>query len=460
MITKILVVVSLVLHFSLCLAEESPKNTTNCKSLTVKQAAKRITFEGAAAAREPTTLMCLPGELLFSETFDLDAVSDRWAFKGDFILRDDSLRRSDLYPTENRRVRIQDASFYNTIIQFDFKFSDQTTDIRLVTGSGGHYNSVTQIRQNYFQVNTPSDREAGFVPSRLGECVSLSQQNSWQTMTVEYWNDEMVAHTSADTFVYGSHPIVNRTREYLAFQFDLPGASIDNVFIWQAIHQKKNWESVRKQLTATQEKRPPVPRTEEERIKYNLMNIKSDLTRFDKTYQELVALHDSLTSALHTTYPSAFQTHKQLLKQIAYVKKETRETDRTFKEMEIAVNKARKAEDEYVVSLYPDLQALRSDGIPQHRFLSEQAQFRKQLENNSDTQLGALVDETKRLQKVIEHSYPEAFKSIDEAIEKRKAVRQSLNDDPTFQALNQQVVEAGKAVKEYEQRAMAHLHVE
>ena len=460
MIMRILIVAGLVLSCSLCFAEDSPRNTAVIKSLAVEQAARRITFEGAAAAKEPTTLMCLPGKIVFSETFDLGTVSDRWAFKGDFILRDGNLRRTDLYPTENRRVRIQDASFNNTIIQFDFKFSDRTTDIRLVTGSGGHYNSVTQIRQNYFQVNTPSDRDAGFVPSHLGECASLSQKNSWQTMTVEYWDDEMVAHTTADTFVYGSHPIVNRTREYLAFQFDLPGASIDNVFIWQAIGQKENWESVRNQLTATQERRPLVPRSREERIKYNLINVKSDLTRFDKTYQELVALHESLTSSLHTTYPSAFQTHKQLSKQIAYVKKKTRETDKAFKEMEIAVNKARKAEDEYVVSLYPDLQALRSDGIPQHRFLSEQAQFRKRLENNSDSQLGAFVAETKRLQKAIEHSYPEAFKSIDEAIEKRKAVRQSLNDDPTFQALNKQVVEAGKAVKEYEQRALAHLHVE
>ena len=460
MITRILIVAGLVLSCGLCFAEESPGNTAVIESLAVEQAARRITFEGTTAAKEPTTLMCLPGEIVFSETFDPDTLSDRWAFKGDFILRDGNLRRTDLYPTENRRVRIQDASFYNTIIQFDFKFSDRTTDIRLVTGSGGHYNSVTQIRQNYFQVNTPSDRDAGFVPSHLGECASLSQKDLWQTMTVEYWNDEVVAHSSADAFVYGSHPIVNRTREYLAFQFDLPGASIDNVFIWQAIGQKKNWGSVRKQLAATQEKRPLVPRTKEERMKYNLINVKSDLTRFDKTYQELVALHESLTSSLHTTYPDAFQTHKQLSKQIAYAKKKIRETDKTFKEMEIAINKARKAEDEYVVSLYPDLQALRSDGIPQHRFLSEQAQFRKQLENNSDVQLGALVAETKRLQKAIEHSYPEAFKSIDEAIEKRKAVRQSLNDDPTFQALNKQVVEAGKAVKEYEQRALAHLHVE
>ncbi len=413
-----------------------------------------------AAAKEPTTIMCLPGELIFSETFDPDTVSHRWAFKGDFRLRDGSLHRTELYPTENRRVRIQDASFYNTIIQFDFKFSDRTTDIRLVTGSGGHYNSVTQIRPNYFQVNTPSDRDAGFVPSHLGECVSLSQQNSWHTITVEYWNDEMVAHTSVNTFVYGSHPIINRTREYLAFQFDLPGASIDNVFIWQAIGQKKNWESVRNQLADIQERRPPVSRTKEERIKYDLINVKSDLTRFDKTYQDLVALHESLQSSLHTTYPDAFQTHKQLSKQIAALKKKTRGTDTTFKEMENAINKARKAEDEYVVSLYPDLQVLRSDGIPQHRFLSEQAQLRHELEKNNDSQLQALVAETKRLQKAIELSYPEAFKSIDEAIEKRTAVRQSLNDDPAFQSLNKQVVEAGKAVKEYEQKALAHLHVE
>ena len=68
--------------------------------------------------------------------------------------------------------------------------------------------------------------------------------------------------------------------------------------------------------------------------------------------------------------------------------------------------------------------------------------------------------ETKRLQKAIELSYPEAFKSIDKAIEKRTAVRQSLNDDPAFQSLNKKVVEAGKAVKEYEQKALAGLHVE
>ena len=32
------------------------------------------------------------------------------------------------------------------VIQFDFKLTGKTTDLRLVTGSGGGYNSITQIR--------------------------------------------------------------------------------------------------------------------------------------------------------------------------------------------------------------------------------------------------------------------------------------------------------------------------
>ncbi|MDA7992736.1 MAG: hypothetical protein MPJ25_06810, partial [Pirellulales bacterium] len=186
----------------------------------------------------------------------------------------------------------------------------------------------------------------------------------------------------------------------------------------------------------------------------------SDLTRFDKTYQELVALHESLRSSLHTTYPDAFQTHKQLSKQIAALKKKTRETDKVFKEMETAINKARKAEDEYVVSLYPDLQALQSDGIPQHRFLSEQAQLRHELEKNNDSQLQALMTETNRLQKAIEEAYPQVFESVDVAVEKRNTARQALNDNPGFQVLNKKVVEAGRSVKEYEQKILSHLRVE
>ena len=89
-----------------------------------------------------------------------------------------------------------------------------------------------------------------------------------------------------------------------------------------------------------------------------------------------------------------------------------------LKEMEIAVNRARKAEDEYIVSICHEFKALRADSIPRHRFLSEQAELRHELEKNQDSQLKVLPAETKRLQEAIADSYPEAFKSVDKAVEK------------------------------------------
>ena len=116
-------------------------------------------------------LMCIAGDVLFSDDFNPNTVSARWGFKADFALRDGALLRTDVDPTLTKRVFLKDASFHNAIIQFDFKLAGQTTDLRLVTGSGGHYNSITSIHDDYFQINTPIDRDAGYVPAQLGECI-------------------------------------------------------------------------------------------------------------------------------------------------------------------------------------------------------------------------------------------------------------------------------------------------
>ena len=120
----------------------------------------------------PNAFMCTPGELIFSEDFAPATVSERWGFKADFALRDGALLRTDVDPTESKRVFLKDPSFHNTIIQINFKLSGKTTDLRLVTGSGGGYNSVTQIRPDHFQVNTPVDRDAGIVPAPLASAVA------------------------------------------------------------------------------------------------------------------------------------------------------------------------------------------------------------------------------------------------------------------------------------------------
>ena len=204
--------------------------------------------------------MCIAGDVLFSDDFNPNTVSARWGFKADFALRDGALLRTDVDPTLTKRVFLKDASFHNAIIQFDFKLAGQTTDLRLVTGSGGHYNSITSIHDDYFQINTPIDRDAGYVPAQLGECIRRSRPDQWQTLVVEYWGDEMIVHLSDTEFILGRHPIINRTREYFAFQFDLPGAAIDNVRIWRAVGQRDDWNETRKKMMRAQADRVPVKR--------------------------------------------------------------------------------------------------------------------------------------------------------------------------------------------------------
>jgi len=413
----------------------------------------------AETPASPRALMCTPGELLFSEDFNPETVSDRWWFKADFALRDGALLRTDVNPTETKRVFLKDPSFHNTIIQFNFKLSGKTTDLRLVTGSGGGYNSVTQIRPDHFQVNTPVDRDAGIVPAQLGECRRKPRPDQWQTITIEYWNDEIVAHLGNNEFVLGKHPIIDRTRRYFAFQFDLPGASIDNIRVWKATGQRDDWTETRSRLAMAQADRAPVTRNPAERYKIEYVNLKSRLTLHDPIYRDLVAKRDRLQAALHADYAEAFITHKQLSKLIAKKKQHIKANVPGFKPMETEVHRASRGEDDYVLSTKPELARLKEDGIPRHRFPSELGQVRAQLEAAGDKQLAALVAETARCQAALEARFPEAFESVDAAVEKRQAIRKSLNDDPEFQTRNRAVVAALQAIKDYEHKAAPNLAI-
>lgn len=405
----------------------------------------------------PNALMCTPGELMFFENFNPDTVSDRWGFKADFALRDGALLRTDVEPVESKRVFLKDPSFHNTIIQFDFKLSGKTTDLRLVTGSGGGYNSVTQIHTGHLQINTPIDRNAGIVPAQLGDCIRKSRRDQWQTITVEYWNDEIIAHLSNSEFVIGQHPIIDRTRKYFAFQFDLPGASIDNIRVWKATGQREDWTETRQKLVVAQADRDPVKRDPAERYKLEYMNLKSRLTLENQAYRALVEKHDNLQTALHAKYAEAFITHKQISKLIAKKKQHLRASDPDFKAMETEVHRASRAEDAYVLSTSPDLVRFKADGIPKQRFTSELGQVRARLESAGDKQLSILVAETTERQIRLETRYPHVFKSVDAAVEKHNAIRKSLNNDPVFQNRNRMVVDAGKAIKTYEEQAYPKL---
>ena len=125
--------------------------------------------------------------------------------------------------------------------------------------------------------------------------------------------------------------------------------------------------------------------------------------------------------------------------------------------METEVHRASRAEDAYVLSTRPELARFKEDGGPKQRFTSELGQIRAQLEAAGDKQLAILVAATTERQVKLETRYPHVFESVDATVEKRNAIRKSLNDDPDFQDRNRAVVDAGKSIKDYEQKTAPNL---
>ncbi len=405
---------------------------------------------------ENRALMCVPGEPLFSEEFDPKTVSERWWFKGEFALRDGALVRTQVNADKpNQRVFLKDAAFHNVIIEFSFLLDGETTDLRLVTGSGGHYNTIIQIRPKHFQINTAADKEAGIVPSHIGEhSYEFDGGLRFSRMTIEFFGEEIIAHADGIPFdiIYGSHPIIDRERTYFAFQFDRPGAKIGYVQIWKAERQHEHWPKRREMLKRAMAKREPVKRDPDDRYQYGYTNVRSRLTRFDPKYRELVKRHEALKGALHAKYPEVFRTHKELTKSIAATKKKIKAEDSEFKSIETEVHHARRAEDDFVREKFPKLQML-----PKHRFRSELGLRRFELEKAGDPKLAELVAETQRRQKALEAKFPAAFASVDSLVEKRNAARKALNADAEFQKANRDVADAWRAIKDYEIKAEPRL---
>ena len=95
--------------------------------------------------------MCDPGELLFSDDFEPGTVSDRWGIRAYFTVENGILQRTNHKPQETARTFLKDAAFHNVIFRFDFRF-DGAAEIRLMTGGGGGYNTITKILPQHFQV--------------------------------------------------------------------------------------------------------------------------------------------------------------------------------------------------------------------------------------------------------------------------------------------------------------------
>ncbi|MBQ96624.1 MAG: hypothetical protein CMP30_01350 [Roseibacillus sp.] len=385
-------------------------------------------------------LMCSPGEVLFSETFTPGTISERWGIRGYYKIDEGVLKRTGHQPQETARAFLKEAAFHNVILRFDFRF-EGASELRLMTGGGGGYNAVTQISQSHFQVNT-AKRNSEFAPSMQGECAFNFKEGKWYTMTVEFHGEEVVAHVGKEHFVVGRHPIINTERTYLAFQVSGGGAAFDNFFVWRSV-KKDSWEKRRAGLGALEAARPPaLKRDAREQYDLIMLNLKDRLSRHDTEYQELVARHGELQGGLKADYPGAFRTHKELSKSIASKRKEIKAREPRFREMESAVNKARRKEKEYIHSKHAEL-----EDLPKHLYYAAFEKHRKLLRD--DSELMALEKTTVTLEVDLRRAFPEAFEEVDVLIEKRKSYTASLKDDEGFQRRRKAIAQANDSIRNY-----------
>jgi len=385
-------------------------------------------------------LLCSPGKVIFSESFTPGAVIDRWGIRAHYKIDDGILTRTGHEPEKTARTFLKEAAFHNVIFRFDFRF-DGASEIRLMTGGGGGYNTVTQISPRHFQVNT-AKRNNEFSPSTQGECAYDFKKGKWYTMTVEFHDEEVVAHVDKDHFVVGRHPIINTERTYLAFQVSGTGASFDNFSVWESL-LKENWRKKSEELIAAQNARPPaITRDARERYDLIMLNLKDKLNRNDGKYRELVTRHAKLQAELKADYPEAFRTHKELSKGIAKERLQFRTKNFRFKEMESAVNKARKKEKEYLHSRHAELKQL-----PKHLYYAAFEQHRRAMAG--DSRLKELEETIASLEASLQKAFPEAFRNVEELVAQRKAYAASLKNNEDFSMRRKAIALANDAINDY-----------
>jgi len=384
--------------------------------------------------------MCSPDKVIFSEAFTAGTISDRWGIRAHYKIDDGILSRTGHEPEKTARTFLKDAAFHNVIFRFDFRF-DGASEIRLMTGGGGGYNTVTQISPRHFQINT-AKRNKEFSPSMQGECAYDFKKGKWYTMTVEFHNEGVVAHVDKDHFVIGSHPIINTKRTYLAFQVSGTGASFDNFCVWKSV-LKEGWRKKKGELNASQNSRSPAfKRDARERYELIMLNLKDKLSRNDPQYRNLVTHHASLQAELKLDYPEAFLTHKELSKRISKKRIKFREQNLRFKEMERAVNKARQKEKEYIHSKNAELEQL-----PKYLYYAAYEQQRKTM--TRDVNLKELEKHTASLEATLHSAFPEAFRDVEELVVKRKAYASTVNENENFSMRRKAIAQANDAIKDY-----------
>ena len=413
------------------------KHPDKVKILVKKLEDWRLSVE----AKHPSPpLLVKPRSLAFADHFEPEQISERWWFGKDWFVEDGLMHRSEGGKGDTR-VFLKETTFSDLLIRFDFQLKG-SKDIRMVTSGGGSYNSVIHIRPDHFFIQTAADKSVPHFSYRHSECAFTFDPDRWYTMTVEYLGDQLVAHIDREHLVYATHPMINREREYFAFQVDASPAAFDNVQMFTVHKANEKGLEARLAHIQTSVNKYPHKKTAEETLKIEKTNALERLYQSDEKYRALVAAVTALDNENQKRFPEALSSHKEMKKAIQAERKRLHEEDPVYKETLFATYRAEREIEAFLISKKPEVSDLPNSGKQ-----GEIERLRRQYEK--DEGYIELVRKRQEAQEKLEKAYPRLFVSDEELTEKRRAKRKELEASEEFRTAIQKRAEAYRAQQDY-----------
>lgn len=377
--------------------------------------------------------------LVFEDSFEPGTVSERWFFQKEWSVSQGHLTRNEIGGI-NKRIFIRKPQFRDALIRFDFKLGS-AKEVRLMTGSDGHYNTVVHIRPDQFFIQTAADKSVPYFPSYQGECAFRFQSDKWYTMTIELAEDECVAHVDHQHVAVARHPIIDRERTYFAFQVDQPSASFDNVEVLTA-KQREDWSASRASLLSTQASRPIIQRSPNERYQMLKANVMDRLYRSDRAFRDLVTAVAAAKESERRKYPEVFQTIKQVRKEIGDYRQELLKSDPHYKQLRDTINQRQRSIVTFLESRDSALKNLPSTDY-------KAALERTRQRYITDPDYLQIVREIETAERQFKAAYPRLFITNEEIQSAQRAARKALSDTREFKATVQVTASAVRAEREY-----------
>lgn len=403
---------------------------------TVARLKKKLeAWRDSVQARTPSPpLLTASRSLYFADHFSSGNASARWHLNKDWHAQDGVLKRAE-GGKGTTRVFLKDAEFDDVIVRFDFRLR-KSKDIRLMTGSAGHYNSVIHIRPNHFFVQTAKDESGPYFSYRHGECAFEFDVDRWYTMTVEFLGDRLVAHIDHNHLAFATHPIIGKTRDYFALQVDEYPAEFDNVQVLKASKSESlaaNLELIQRAGNAH-----PVKKTLAEQFAIQKTNAHEWFYQRSSEYVALVHRVDELDEEKKRLFPAVFRSHKEIRKALSAERKRLLKNDARYKELLFSTHRAERAIEAFLVSKNPGLA-----DVSKSRRAHAVEQLRVRFKNDPD--YVDLVNARNDAQERLSKAYPRLFVSDERIKADRQKSRDALKNDAAFRQKTKQRAAAWQA---------------